>query len=327
MRILRETGILPRMSSSRLRTLLALVPVAAACATLAPASYPAPRETGQLVFWEVESTRRPGARAWLLGSVHAGSPDLTFDPAIEQAFAGSDALVIEADINAVLTQGSDFVRETLKRATLPEGQTLDQLLTKPAWRQLGEFMRKRGQPPEAIRRLEPWLVMTMVTAYYFAEAGLPVSGGVDARFSSRAEGRMPIVPLETPEFQLSLLDSLPLAAQAAMLEAMLGKEDATRQDAIRLYDAWRYGDVDAIESLVTVPFQGDEELRSFRERVIVKRSQNMAARIDDLLAEPRTWFVVVGAGHMVGADGIPAILAGRGHRVTRIAKTAPPAGK
>src|SRR5262245_29074158 len=98
MRILREAGILPRMAFRGLRALL-LLPIVAACAALGPARPPAPHETGQLVFWEVQSARAPGARAWLLGSVHAGSPDLQLDPAIEQAFAGSDALVIEADIN------------------------------------------------------------------------------------------------------------------------------------------------------------------------------------------------------------------------------------
>ena len=74
-------------------------------------------------------------------------------------------------------------------ATLPEGQTLDQLLPQPTWDQLGEFLRQRGQPVEPIRRFEPWLVMTMVTSYLFAEAGLPAEGGVDLRFVSRAEGQ------------------------------------------------------------------------------------------------------------------------------------------
>ena len=136
-------------------------------------------ETGQLVFWQVESASQPGARAWLLGSVHAATPDLVFDDAIESAFAGSDALVIEADITA---QGADsfaFVERTLQMALLPDGQTLDQVLTPPVWERLGEFLREHGQPVEPYRRFEPWLVMTMVTSYLFAEAGLPAEGGVD----------------------------------------------------------------------------------------------------------------------------------------------------
>ena len=50
----------------------------------------------------------------------------------------------------------------------------------------------------------------------------------------------------------------------------------------------------------------------------------MAQRLDELLKEERVWFVVLGAGHMVGDEGIPALLAGRGHRVSRVAKSAVP---
>jgi uncharacterized protein len=329
MRILRETGILPRMSSARLRALLAasaLVVLAAACATRGGAPPRAAKETGDLVFWQVESRSRPGTRAWLLGSVHAGTPDLVFDPAIESAFAGSDALVIESDITSLGPDGKGFVERMLKQATLPEGQTLDQLLPKPTWDELAEFLNQRGQSAEGYRHYEPWLVMTMVTSYLYAEAGLPAEGGVDLRFTSRAEGRMPIVALETPEFQLGLLDSLPVETQIAMLGQVLERQDETRREALRVYDAWRLGDLEAIESATTEGMD-EAELRDFHEKLYLKRNQNMAARLDALLAEPRTWFVVVGAGHMVGPDGIPALLAGRGHRVTRVAKTAAPAGK
>lgn len=311
------------MSSPRLGVpaLLAAL-LLSACAAL-PRAPRAPRESGALVFWEVESGSRAGARAFLLGSVHAGTPDLAFDPAIERAFGASQALVIEADIAA--SQGNDafgFVQRLLAMATLPEGQTLDQLLPQPSWEQLSDFLRQRGQPVEPIRRFEPWLVMTMVTSYLFAEAGLPAEGGVDLRFVARAEGRMPIVALETPEFQLSLLDSLPLEVQARMLSEVLARQGETAAYSTRIFDAWRLGDLDAIEAETLAPGRGDPKLREFHERVFLERNRAMAARIDGLLGEEKTWFVVVGAGHMVGDEGIPALLARRGHRVARVSKTA-----
>jgi uncharacterized protein YbaP (TraB family) len=319
MHILRETGILPRMHTRRLRLLVPLL--ALACATPAPLAERAPQETGELVFWQVESASRPGGRAWLLGSVHAATPDLVLDGAIETAFQASNALVIEADITSQGADGFGFVERTLKLALLPEGQTLDQVLTTPTWNRLGEFLRERGQPVEAYRRFEPWLVMTMVTAYLFAEAGLPPEGGVDLRFTSRAEGRIPIVTLETPEFQLSLLDSLPLDTQARMLGEVLSHEEETRSATLRTYEAWRLGDLDAIERQTTAG-NADPRMRDFHERVFLARNRTMAERVDELLREERTWFVVVGAGHMVGDQGIPALLAARGHRVSRIPKSA-----
>jgi uncharacterized protein YbaP (TraB family) len=322
MRILPEVVILTWMSSLRLGVPALLVLLLSACA--APPSAPrAPHDSGALVFWEVESGSRAGGRAFLLGSVHAGTPDLAFDPAIERAFGASQSLVIEADIAA--SQGEDafgFVQRLLAMATLPEGETLDQLLPPPSWEQLGDFLRERGQPVEPVRRFEPWLVMTMVTSYLFAEAGLPAEGGVDLRFVARAEGRMPIVALETPEFQLSLLDSLPLEVQARMLAEVLARQGETAAYSTRIFDAWRLGDLDAIEAETLAPGRGDPKLREFHERVFLERNRTMAERIDGLLAEEKTWFVVVGAGHMVGDEGIPSLLARRGHRVARVPKTA-----
>ena len=301
---------------------LALLPVVlAGCATRGPLGPRAPRETGQLVLWEVQSAANPRGRAFLLGSVHAASPDFTLDPAIDRAFDASDALVIETDITSQGADAFGFVQRTIQMATLPEGQTLDQVLPKPTYDRLGDFLRQRGQPLELYRRFEPWLLMTMVTSYIFAEAGLPPEGGVDLRLAKRAEGKKPILTLETPEFQLSLFDSLPIDVQARMLGELLDHEKETRAQTTRLFDAWQRGDLDVIEQETVGPSREDPRLRPFYDRVFVARNQSMAQRIDALLRESRTYLVVVGAGHVVGEQGIPALLEASGHRLLRVPKT------
>lgn len=315
------------MRTARLRRALALagslaVALAAlGCALRGPALPRAPRESGQLVLWEVHSAAHPRGRAFLLGSVHAAQPDLALDPAIERAFDAADALVLEADITAVSGDASGFLQRVLSMATLPEGQTLDQVLPRPTYDRLGEFLRERGESLERYRRLEPWLLITMVTAYVFAEAGLPAEGGVDLRLSARAEGKKPILALETPELQLSLLDALPIDVQARKLAEVLDHEGETRTEATRLYDAWRLGDLDVIEAATVAPARDDPRMRAFYERVYLARNQSMAQRIDALLREGRTYLVVVGAGHVVGEQGIPALLARSGHRIARVPKT------
>jgi uncharacterized protein YbaP (TraB family) len=316
-----------RLRRSRARLLLlGLALLVPACALRGPAVPRAPRETGQLVLWEVQSAATPRGRAFLLGSVHAGSSELELDPAIDRAFAAADALVIEADITAQAADARGFLQRVLEMATLPDGQTLDQVLPKPTYDRLGEFLRERGESLERYRRFEPWLLITMVTSYVFAEAGLPPEGGVDLRLAGRAEGRKPILALETPESQLSLLDSLPLDVQASKLAEVLHHEREMGAQANRLFEAWRLGDLDVIESETVAPDREDPRMRAFYERVYLARNQSMAQRIDALLREDRTYLVVVGAGHVVGEQGIPALLARSGHRIARVPKTpAPPA--
>jgi hypothetical protein len=310
-----------RLRGSRaLLPLLALLLLAAACASR-PGAPRAPRETGLLVLWEIQSAANPRGRAFLLGSVHAARADFALDPAIERAYDAADALVLEADITSESADAFGFVQRTIAMASLPEGQTLDQVLPRPTYERLGEFLRERGQPLEPYRRFEPWLLMTMVSSYIFAEAGLPAEGGVDLRLSTRAqEQKKPILALETPEFQLSLFDALPLDLQARMLGEMLDHEEDMRSLSTRLFAAWERGDLDVIEA-ETAPAKDAPPLREFHERVYVARNQAMAQRIDALLREEKTWLVVVGAGHVVGAQGIPTLLARSGHRIARVPKT------
>lgn len=277
------------------------------------------------MLWEIQSAANPRGRAFLLGSVHAARPDFVFDPAIDRAYDAADALVIEADITSESADAFGFLQRTIEMASLPEGQTLDQVLPKPTYDRLGEFLRERGQALEHYRRFEPWLLMTMVTSYIFAEAGLPAEGGVDLRLSNRANGKKPILALETPESQLALLDSLPIDVQAGMLGEMLEREDETRALSTRLFDAWERGDLDVLESETIAPARDDPKLRTFFDQVYVARNQSMAQRIDALLREERTFLIVVGAGHVVGEQGIPALLARSGHRIVRIPKTPPAA--
>jgi len=326
MRILREAVILSRMllavSARRAFALLSAAALAAACTTLQQPG--PPKESGQLVFWQAESDAHPGARAWLLGSLHVAAPDLVFDPAIESALAGSQALVMEAEVPAPDTkEGSAFIDRAVSMATLPEGQTLDQLLPQPTWDHLADFLRERGAPVDAYRRLKPWFMMTMVVASLAAESGLQAGAGIDHRIEQASQGRIPVIALETAESQLALLDSLPIDVQAQMLGDVIDRQKETRQGTERLFEAWKLGDLGAIEREV-VGEDASPKVREFQEKIYTTRNKAMVQHLDELLAQPKTLFVVIGAGHMVGADGIPSLLAARGYRVTRIAKTPAP---
>ena len=57
------------------------------------------------------------------------------------------------------------------------------------------------------------------------------------------------------------------------------------------------------------------ELDGFYERLFFERNRRMVARLLELGQDGRTRFVVLGAGHMLGEEGIPALLARQGYRV------------
>ena len=59
------------------------------------------------------------------------------------------------------------------------------------------------------------------------------------------------------------------------------------------------------------------ELKVFYEKVIFERNERMAERLGVLAQDGRLRFAVIGAGHLVGPRGIPALLHAQGFRIQR----------
>lgn len=302
---------------------LVLVLAFSACATPQPTA----RDTGLLFLWEVESGGPGGRTAHLFGSVHLAKPDLRFDPAVEAAFAGAAALVVELDVRNVEAAESGAL--VIEYGLLPDDQSLDALVSEATWSEFAALLEQHGQSAEAYRGFEPWVAMVVASALLASEKELSGESGVDLSFLERA-GDREIIELETLAFQLSLFDQLPMDQQVLLLEAVVTEADTSRDSLALLYEAWERGDDELVESIAFAGGDEDPALAELQERMYTRRNRSMAERIDALLrggqegqggGEDRRYFVVVGAGHMVGEAGIPALLAERGHRVRRVERS------
>ncbi len=60
------------------------------------------------------------------------------------------------------------------------------------------------------------------------------------------------------------------------------------------------------------------ELEPLYEEIYDERNFNMAARIEEFLTDDEPCFVVVGAGHLVGDNGLVSLLTERGYTVEQL---------
>ena len=81
--------------------------------------------------------------------------------------------------------------------------------------------------------------------------------------------------------------------------------------------AWTTGDAKGMESIMG-SLQEDRGMSSMYEKLIYERNRNMAAKIEGYLETKETYFVVVGAGHVVGEKGIVEILRRKGYHVAQL---------
>ncbi len=312
-------GLAPRPSKRRLR-LRELACAAAALLLLACASVPPPVETGQLLLWEVARSDGRGGRAHLMGSVHLSDDEIDFDPAVEQALSRAETLVLEVAPDEL--DPARMLELTTKTGFFEDGRTLESVLAPETWRLLNDRIVQYGLAPEAFRHMEPWFVGVTLQVVSLQLRGFDPERGVDMALARSAEtAGKTIVGLETAATQLAALDSLPLATQELLLRSILESGDDEEAGLLLLLDAWRKGDAARIEAEVFAGLEDHPDLAPFFEAIYFERNRRMASEIAGLVDAGGQSFVIVGAAHVVGEKGIPALLATDGYAVHRLPKT------
>jgi uncharacterized protein YbaP (TraB family) len=151
-----------------------------------------------------------------------------------------------------------------------------------------------------------------------SKLGFDPNYGIDRYFLSKASETKKILELESLEYQFHLSSSLPEKDQELFLLYTLKDIKVLEKQVDRLIKAWSTGDERGIESIVTRTVKEDKKLVPIYEKFIYQRNRDMASKIEDYLKAKETYFVIVGAAHLVGSQGIIQILKGKGFTVEQL---------
>jgi uncharacterized protein YbaP (TraB family) len=249
----------------------------------------------------------------LFGSFHLGRPDFyPLRDVVEQAFASSDQMVVEVDASS--TEAKEQMAEFMARATLPPGETIEDVLSPGLYRRLEETLGELGLPVASFERLRPWMVAVSLTVLKMQVLGYNPQDGVETYLLAKLGDRK-LLELESIAEQFELLAELD---GGLYLAYMLNSMDELDELSENLVTAWYCGRDDELSELLLRDYSGSMVAsRQIVDRIFFERNETMAERIEEIIAEPGDYFVAVGAGHLVGDRGIPALLAGRGFEVVR----------
>lgn len=257
-------------------------------------------------LWQVDGP--DGQQAWLFGTVHAlERPAAWKTPAIAAALENADTLFVEIAGDAA-EAGSAF-----EQLSTTPGQPRLSARVRPELRaRLALLLKDHGMPEDRFSNIESWAAALMLAQAATADSNPRY--GID-RAVIREAGDKPVLELEGAVGQLELFDSLPEAEQRDLLEAIVSDASAITADGPDLAAAWRTGDMAAIARETETGMLADPELR---EALFTGRNRTWRDRIIAAMAKGRKPFVAVGAAHMAGPEGLPAMLAEHGLTVTRI---------
>jgi uncharacterized protein len=265
-------------------------------------------------LWEVQSET---GTVYLLGSVHFATKELyPLKKTIQRSYQRSDHLVVEINPDAVSPEKAQVLM--MQRGVYSDGETLVSKISEETYAMVGVQLQKSGMPINLFSTFKPWFIALTLTTLEVQRLGYDPAYGIDRHFLDRAKGRKPVLELETIEEQIVPLDILSDQEQESFLLYTLEDLKILEGQMNALMKAWVDGDAAAVESVLSKSMGDRPELGPVYEGVIEDRNRKMLEKIERYLKTDDHYFVVVGAGHLVGKVGLVEQLRRKGYAVRQL---------
>lgn len=290
-------------------------------------------------FWVAESQN--GGKVYLLGSIHAADETAYRLPKhIMDAYLESDALAVEMDIVSYSTDET-AKKADKERTTYPDGDTLRNHIDPLIYAQLEEYISNNADDPQLLSSLEnrtPAAWLTPLSDIEDAAAGLSTEFGIDWHFLELAHAQnKEILEIESSASQCDALNRIPDKAYELLFSSYIYQTEDTAGDALReTYAAWKSGtlqrsieiidddtDSKAADGIVNNTADDDisdcmAALYEYDRILITERNAVMADAAKSFLDDGKKVFLVVGADHLLGSDGVIALLEADGYHISQL---------
>lgn len=259
-------------------------------------------------LWQLE---KDGRRHWLYGTLHVAEQAWMFPSRrVLDALRAADQVALELDL-----ADPDIARR-LQAAIAADPQAPP--LPEAVARRLASE-RERACVGDALQALRPEMQAITLVALAGRAQRLDPAWGIDGFLAGLARGLgKPVLSLETPEQQIALLVQNDPEASARQVAETLDELQGGRAQLVmgRLARAWADSRLDELERYLDwCDCATTEAQRAFHHRLVDERNLGLAAQLQRAHADGRSLFMAVGSLHMIGPQGLPALLATRGFQV------------
>ena len=231
-----------------------------------------------------------------------------------KAYKASEIVVFETDIGKL--QEPSTRQKLLAQFMYADGSTIDKHLSARTYGELSAYCKSNGIPLEAFKQLKPSLLIVTLTAVELMKLGV-TQRGVDLFFYGLAnEDRKIVKGLETVEEQINYLVSMADGNEDDFVTYSINDMKNVKQQFESLANAWRKGDAEKIDEYIVAELR--TKLPHVYKKLFTDRNSKWLPMIEAYMNTPETEFILVGAGHLVGSEGIIALLRKKGYTVDKL---------
>ena len=263
-------------------------------------------------LWEVVSMSN---RAYLFGTVHAGKKDwYPLPQAVEDAFADSRVLVVEADVTNVAA-----MEKSTPAMTYSPPDSLRAHVPPADYERFRKQLARHAIAEDQIAQLKPFMAVSVLVFSEWARLGYLAQFGVDSHLILKARADLKtVVEIEGVDTQVGLMNSLTDADHRQIFDGTLKALEAgiTREQITGMVNAWQSGDPTLMLEIAQSYNENVPGAKEFEEKFVWSRHEAMAQKIEGYMNDTRDrHFIAVGSLHLAGPRGLVEVLRKRGYIV------------
>jgi len=262
--------------------------------------------------WEVKSGSNV---VYLGGTVHLLRPsDYPLPEEFEQAYNNSSRVYFETDISSM--NDLSVQMQMLQQLTYSDERTLKSVLSDEAYAALSVYTAELGLPLMMMEKFKPGMIISTLQVLEFQSMGFTPQG-VDMHFNEKAQtdGKY-IGQFETIQEQIGFLAAMGEGNESEFILLSLEELEDTDTMMTQMVAAWRDGNADELARLFVNDMR--DQAPELYESLLLQRNRNWLPDIEGMLRNGETEFVLVGAAHLVGPEGLVAMLSAKGYQVRRL---------
>ncbi len=249
------------------------------------------------------------------GTIHMLSEnDYPLPSVFNQAYDNAEVLVFE--INPDLVSSAEVGEKFLEYALYNDNRTLKDVLSPSTYKMLHLFLEKRGMSVKSFSSMKPSMLSIVLTVAELQRLGL-AGVGVDEFFNQRAKrDNKKRQSLETIDDQFNALLSLGIDKEDEVILHALDELENMAREMQKIKQAWRKGDNNELSEVALLPWM--DKFPQMYQFLLVQRNQRWLPQLEEFIRTPEIEYILVGALHLAGPDGVLEMLKAKGYSVKKL---------
>lgn len=271
--------------------------------------------TQSLAETSVWKVQKGDSVMFLGGTFHLLRPsDFPLPVEFDKAYKTSDILVFETDIGAL--SDPSIQQKLMAKAVYTDGTTIEDYLSPNTYKLLADYCASSGLPLEKLKQLKPSIISLTMTMVELGKLGVAPEG-VDLFYYKLAlkDGKN-TQWLESVDVQIDFIASMGEGNEDGFINYSIKDLENIKNKYEAMVAAWVTGNIKQLDALFVA--ETKKKMPIIYKELLVDRNNNWLPMIEAYGKTAEKEFILVGAAHLVGPDGVIEALRDKGFTVEKM---------